>query len=650
MTVQKPGDNTNNGKQGGTTMSEAFSDAGKQSVGSGEQAQRGSASRPSGSQAGGRANGRRPGLAEINTAWGRPVSRRTSGEAVKALDVAIRNEMAASIDEQYKDSFKLLILNNQTNQTLLSSLLLVLNVQDAKGTNHSLVFNLAVEGSGPRRDSRFVPINGTQVEIEWVPGDTAAEAHTWTKIENFLSEQYGRQTVLHYVGAMVLPIELSPEDEAHIHSIVFTATQALYTAMENDVTQTESPISVSMLDNGATMSATLDYNPAPMANAVGLPVRNDLQITLKGLIQGQQSQTGYDQPIDLTRVSGYIDLLFAEQQPPAFGQQPPTQRYYPRYVMTLLDSEVDAITPELQLLSLSTATLLARNMQWGAAFAPRFNIAGGQDLRDIGALGYEVNLSPDPNAPREKFDTKSQSFGLPQLATLLGTTIFDQLVYSLDIDEAGELTWLHQVFLAAAGGNADAYQSIIDSANNLTDGHFARLWQGGPIVVDDSNRIHTGYFTGNDGLKHDVREIDYLAMLNLMGHQDLSVVVQWSDSFLNSAIPEPVRVETRARILKSLLNDFKHKGFARRVNFTPEFLTALAQACANAGLGIRQQNTFQVFTGAAGRGAFAGAQFGVNGQQVGSMFNFGQQPGYGGGFRGFGPSTYGRFGMGGSNV
>lgn len=639
MTVQKPGDN--NANQTGTSMGEAFRSAGEKSVGSGENAQRGQ-TRSSGAQAAGR-GAARPSLNNINIAYSRPLSRRSSGADVKAFEVAIRKEMN-DIAGDMKDNFALYVLNNTANQTLLSSILLCLNVQDAKGANHSLVFNLIVEGSGPRRDSRFIPINGQQVEIEWTPGDVAAEPHTWQKIELFLNEQLGRNVQFHYVGALVLPLELSSEDEAHLHQVVFNATQALYTAMENDVTQAEAPISVSMIDNNAQMSATLDYNPAPLTNAVGLPVRNDLSIVLRGTMQGQQGSQGYDQPIDLTRVAGFVDLVYAEQQPPAFGQQPPTQRYYPRYVMTLLDSEVDAITPELQLLSLSTATLLARNMQWGAAFAPRYNIAGGQDLRDIGAIGYEVGLSPDPQAPRERFDTKSQSFGLPQLAQLLGTTVYDQLVYSLDIDEAGELTWLHQVFLAAASGNMDAYQSIVDSANNLTDQHFGRLWNGGPIVVDDQNRIHTGYFNGNDGLKHDVREIDYVAMLNLLGHQDMGVVLQWSDSFLNTSIPEPMRVETRSRILKSLLNDYKHKGFARRVNFTPEFLGALAQACANAGLGIRQQNTFQVFSGATGRGAFAGQQFGLGAAQAGSMFNFGTQPGYGGGFRGFGPGTYGRFG------
>jgi hypothetical protein len=650
MTVSKPGDNGNNSNesQKGSTMNEAFdSTKAAGSVGNGEQAQAGRSQRTAGAapNAQARRSPRQFTVMDINSQFGRPISRRSSGEAVQAFEKAFRKEIDASMGDNYKDSFSLHVLNNATNQTLLSSILVVLAVQAADGTTHGLVFNLIVEGSGSRRDNKTININGQNVEIEWVPGDVASDKILWDKITLLLNDAFGREMVLHYTGAMVLPTTLSSEDSDHIHRIMHATTQALFTAMETEVTEDEVAISVRMIDNNAQISANLDYMPAPMTNVVGQPVRNDLQITLKGQMVGTAQQGYGDVPIDLTRAAGFIDLTYAEKPTPVFGQPPVTQSYYPRVVLTHLDSEVDAMTPELQILGLSTTTLLARQMQWGAAFAPRYGLNTVRDLRDIGAIGYEVNLSPDPNAKPERLDTKSQAFGLPQLAQVLGVAVFDSLIFSLDIEETGEMSWLQQVFLAASRGNTDAYAAIVDATNNLTDHQFGRIWQGGAIVIDDENRIPLGWYKGEDGNLHDLRDIDYLAMLNLYGDKDMSVVTAWSDTFLNKAIPEPVRLEQRLRILKGVLlgSDFKVTGFAQRVNFAPEFLIAVATACASAGLAIRQTNVFAAFTGQGGRGAFAGSQLGLQGQQVNAMFSYGAQGAGYGAFRGFNAPAYGRF-------
>lgn len=643
MTVQKPGDN-NEQQHNETTLGGAFGAGG---VGNGEQAQTGRQNhqRQSG---GGRSGGGRPrqqSVLDINTSFARPVSRRTSGEQVVAFEKALRKEIDASMGENYRDNFNLLVLNNATNQTLLSSILVVLAVK-VEQVEHALVFNLIVEGSGPRRDNKIIPINGQNVEVEWVPGDVAGDRVLWDKIVTLVNQSYGREMVTHYVGATVLPVELSAEDADHIHRVVFVTTQALFTAMENEVIGSKEFITVEIVEKNTTVSATLDPTPAPMTNAVGQPVRNDIQITLRGTVAGAQNQGGYNDSIDLTRVAGFVDLVYAEKPAPVYGQPPVTQSYYPRYVMTHLDSEVDAITPELSLLALSSATLLARNMQWAAAFQPRYGLIGKENLRDIGAIGFECNISGSADAKPERIDTESQSFGLPQLAQLLSATVHDNLAFSLDVEEVGEMTWLQQMFLAAAYGDTDAYMAIVEASNNLTLGHFGRGWNNNaPIVFPDNNRIHLGWYKDPTGQVRDIREIDYLAMLNLWGSQDLNVAVQWSDTFLKLDRPDVVRLETRTRILKNILTqaDFRIKGFANRVNFAPEFLGHLANSCAAAGLSIRQNNPFQAFTGTGGRGVFAGGQLGVNGQQIGAMFNYGAGNNYGT-FRGFSGPSYGRFG------
>ena len=636
------------GQEGGNkpdaTMSQAFSQAGisPETVRGGNAGQASAAPNQSNQQAprGARQSGR-PSIMEVNSLLRRPVSRKQTGEMVQAYERAIRKQIEDSMGGNYKDNFQLHVLDNNTNMLAMSVILLCFAVQD-KGSTYLGVYSLVVEGSSGRLNPRFINIGNMNVEIETTAGDIV-DRTLWDKITTFLNETYGQKLSLLNAGAMVLPVELSADDESHIHRVVYMATQALYTVMEEEFLEAEKPLSVSMVDNGASLSAILDYNPGDTDTATGLPVRSNVSVVLRGsMAGGQATQTPHEQVRELTRTDAYIDLVWAEPPQQQWGQPPVTQRYFPRVVITRLDSEVDAITPELQLLALSTSTLLSKNNAWGGVFLPRYDVGSGPDLRDIGAIGYEVNLTPDANAKPERIDTKSEQFGKPQLFQLLSMAVHDALIYSMDVEEVGELSWLHQVFIAAANGNTDAYNSIVQSANNLTEGHFARMWQGGPITVDDMNRVHLGYYTDLRGQRRDIRDIDYLALLNLIGEKDMPTVINWSRTFDDVQTPLEIRLEQRAKILKGLLNDLHIKGYARRVTFTPEFITTLNNAAVAAGLVIRPGNLYSDFSGQVGRGTYNAQAFAVGGAAGQGLFNY-TQPGYGN-YRGVGNTFFGRFG------
>lgn len=597
--------------------------------------------------------GRRSSIMDINSLMSRPMSRRSTGEITLQFQDALGKLMERNFKQGFDNAFQLLVLDNNVANVGPLSTLLCCFYEMHNGQHYAAVYSLLVEGSADELQAKTYNIGGRNVSIDTVAGDVFTD-HLWGKISDHVQNNAGRKMTVLDAGVMVLPRELSHEDEGHLRDVLFNASQACFTVMEHEVGGKESPFTVSMVNGSDTSltaklsySSTNDLGAGQSETATRQPIRSDVRISLQGGLNQQFTETGFEQTRELTSVDGFVDLVYSPQQggqPVMMGQQQgqPTQSYYPRLVITRMDTQVDANTMELQLMALAQSTLMSRNMAWAGAFRPDHEVKG-LDLRDIGAVGYEVNLTGDPQAKPEKVDTKAKSFDINALYQLISMSINDVLLYSMDVEEVGELSWIHQAFIAAANGNVDAHQMIVDSANTLTNGAFGRHFQGGQIAADDQNRVHLGYYKDSKGNMRDLRDIDYLALLNISGKDDPATVAKWGETFDNTDIPLEIRLEERGNILKGVLGNNVHiKGYARRITFNPNFLIALNTACLEAGLNIRPHNTVQEFTGGQARGNFNAAQFGVSGQSVTGLFNAQQNP-WGGQQQGF-ANFQGRYG------
>ena len=634
--------------QSGSTPNTTMSDA-LQRAGAGQQSFNQQQNQQGQQQSAGR-TGRtgRASIMGVNALAGRAIRRSSAGEAVLGYKKALDKVLDSNIeDKNQRNAFNIIVADASTAMIALSTLAATYEVNH-NGTRHVAVCALVVEASGPKPAPRYITIGNTPVEIEQTAGDTV-NPELWEKLTLLLGNHFGK-AVFHNAGAMVLPKTLSPEDEAHMHEIVFSVGQALQAVIENDVTGEGLPISVSMVDQGSNVSASIDYNPAEVENALGQPLRSNLSITTRASMNQGSNTSLHEQQLDLTRVDGFIDLIYAVPQQPMAPinpylpqhQQVLTQRYLPRFVITRLDSQVDAQTLELSLLSLASATLVSRQMAWAGVFLPRFNVSG-QDLRDIGAIGYEVNLTNDPSAQPEPIPTKSETFGRRELYQLLQATISDSVVYSLDVEETGPQAWINQTFIAAANGIQPAYQAIVDAANNLTDGRFGQIWQGEPIAQDDQNRIHQAYYLDSQGRRCDSRDLDYVAMLNLLGGKDMTKFHEWVATFEDVNVPLEMRLHTRQRILQALVPDLQIVGFYRRITFMANFIAALETSIQQAGLVIRPNNVQVIEGPATQRGQFNTQAFAVNPQVGAGLFAYQTQP-YGNYRGGMGQPFTGRFG------
>lgn len=578
---------------------------------------------------------------QLNNRLSRPVERRTTGETVakytKALQADAKASFEASGNPKIAEDFRFVMLDADQDQVALSAIL-VTYFQSHQGKQAVGVYTLVVEGSSsnPLREKRVDNIYGRRVETDITAGDVFDEV-MWERINGKVKSIYGSAVNVLNCDAMAIPVELDPENAVKIHELFFNAAGALFTIMDVELGKTQPPFCANWVDRDAQKYASLDYNPRPITNAVGLPVRSDLAITMTVSKSSGNQNDLHERSLMLSRIDGFVDLTYGapDMQPVGYGQMVQgTQTYYPRFIITRADTgAADAITPELHLLAISTASMLWSNRAWMAAFLPKYELPEDLKLmRDFGAVGYEVNLTGDPQSPPQRIDTHADTFTTASLQQLIQTTVRDRLIISMDIEERGATSWLSGMYIGAAQGDPDANRQLIKALDNLTDGNFSRIYNSRPnngqILRDDQNRIELGYWKAKNGELRDNRDFDYLAVLNLLGHQDPKAIVNWAGTFDNLEIPREMRTEQRAQMIQNLSHmSFRPKGYARRLTWSPEALAALNEGCAAVGLIVSPKNISAEFAGTGARAQYDAmglAYQSAMGPQA--MFTYGTDP------------------------
>lgn len=556
------------------------------------------------------------------------------------------------------DMYSVQILDNERSRSYFSVVLVTKAVR-AEGRPVVATFGLLIESSAKKLPPRLFTIGNQQHSLQTAPSD-AVDDDLFELITSHLKNEFGNDAAVAVVGVQVLPTEFSMGDDANsnaLDALLFNATQALSTEMVKGGIIDERPADARLIARNGQAVIGRDTDPPPLYDAAGLPIRSDLSISLRQVTDQNQSvwkPNAVSQP-DLTRLEGYIDLDYHEPQLQAnnpYGQGginplEATRRYIPRFVITRMDVLTKAITPEMVLLALSTAAFAGYNNAWLEAFRPRPS-KDDVNLRDISAIGYEVNLTGADEPERLPLPGASD---MGKFYQMLSMAIKPDLLLSIDIDEAGEQSWMLQDLYAAARGNVNGIQNLITAADRLTDGVFSQQWDPKErIAVDEDNRIALGYWVDKRGEKRDLRELDYVAMLNLVGAKEIGRLHDRSATFYNNTgEPQELRLERRERIDREVLPTYTLKGWARRIVINPQFVVTLANALAVAGLVPRPSDSITDLTGQTVRGNYTTASMAMNFNNAGiNFFSAGRSGlsgvsglgaasmGHYGGFRGFG--------------
>lgn len=487
----------------------------------------------------------------------------------------------------------LAIDNSKETALYLSGIVVAVRNADDKSMGVSY-HTLLLEGSAEPMQPRVVNWNGQQIIEDKVAGDVLDD--TYRQVVHAIVRRAFPDQEARANSGQVVPRHFNWEDEERVRELGVNAVYPDVTDLEVHHPQF-ADVDLTTWSRDASLQVQINFNEPDKIDYSGLPVRNSIAITLSAIDNSKKNSQDINTQERTKRIAqlgGFIDLLWAPDQnaqnPYGLQQQGPQYKFSPRFVMTNLENLM-RMTPASQLLAMVNALTLRENNNWFPYYQPRQGGTGPNkvDLRDIGAINFEANIFNEQSGYGTRIDTKAATFGNMDLGRLLSSAIRPTMTYSLDVSECGGDTWYNEIFAAAAAGSPAAQAEIIEAANVLTGGFFARHWTSNesPVIVND-DRIHLGKYIGGDGQPHDIREIDYLAVLNLMGDTDPAAAQAWSDTFLRTDFPLGKRLQERKKMIQELIRgDVTFTGFARRVTFNGRFLEAYAIACREAGMDVR---------------------------------------------------------------
>lgn len=559
-----------------------------------------------GAQAGAQAQAPHQSAGGLRRAMGRfagPMSRQPQSEILAQLEKALRDEFTSSVTMKSVDWEILPLDYKNTSHISASSILVIISEKDNPKVRayHALV----LESDSAQQVERVENYNGSQYDVQKVTGDLVDGvmiAYWNSKVQDMYP-----QSEIRYADAEVVPRDFNIVDKAVLRSVAANASTAAYTELITHSSKFEY-INLALVGKDTTLQTRTNHNQQEVTDMLGFPVRADFQIDFRSVPTQQQGQgANYTENVERVEtyatVSGFLNLNYdpvVDQSNPWQAAQPrtpdQTQLYTAQLVLTSVES-LDEINNAMQLLALSTSfSLLDQSQPYlqnllPAHLAPSsFSTRrAGFDPKDVGALNYEAKM-PDAQGIVDRVNTTdAATFGEREFYMYSAALIRRGAALSMDINECGPDTWSNRIFMAARQQNGEAYNALVGAAQAMTNGNFMNVFQktSGQILTGNVDRIHTGYYFDNENVKHDLRNIDLLWMLNRFGKDNPNVGREWTETFTNFSRPAFVNLAIRRKMIEACASNVVFTGFAQRVTFHSDFISSLDQGIALTGLQVR---------------------------------------------------------------
>ena len=523
-----------------------------------------------------------------------PLSRGVGSEALQAIKEALIEELK-SAEQTYEMS---VITVDRAAETKLDFSALVICLRDKSALTEGVGYHtLLIEGSGEELNTNTENVNGRQVEVFHPTSDACDSVVNNIVMQKIKAAFPGIPAFM--ADFCVVPRSFNPKDKNAIHNLTVNAGLA---AMTEVSIHKRGFLDMNWASSAkdSSLKADLIITSEQIEDCVGNPIRSDVRVNLSSKLNtntqgGAQNtiNTG-DMVTKISTLGGFVDLVFSPVSPQAntynaYAPQIPTatQKYLPRFVITNFES-MFLSTHSAQLLSILTSFAVRNDNNWIQAFRQIPQAGGKIDMHDIGGVGYEMNFEGNQTGFGKRVNTSADAFRPENLGQLVSAAISPDLVISLDVPEAGAQSWYTGLFSAASTGmDQRAINAVISAANQLTNGAFVNNFKpGSSIFVGQPERVHLGYYIDENGAKRDLRDIDYLAVCNLCGEREPSVITLWSNTFTRLDIDIRIRLADRKRIISSLKPSAVFTGFANRVTFTREFMDALVISCNAVGVAM----------------------------------------------------------------
>jgi hypothetical protein len=541
------------------------------------------------------------------------MSRAATSQAMRAIVEVIDKISEGEQDQPVKFTFS--ALDGEKEGLLISALVVAATLKNAQTNekfvaHHTLLLAATARGANAVEQSFG---NGIKYERLVVAAD-AYDAVMRARINEVIGAQFPGYQMID-ADATVVPADLDLRSEEAVRNVIANATTAASTLLASVIAQDGWVINAEVLQQ--TFQNEIKSSYAHFADLTGQPVRGDVVLEmsmLTGKNQNQQNSGEFQYNTSqakrlITQITGYIDLISTPQIPQnAFGfganaglvsKAEEMKIFTPRLVITNVDTEEAAELPVI-LQGLATTQALYNDGRWvGALIAQHKNGAqhaeGGVNIRDLSAIGLEAPQMVPPGymggeLPKaQRLPLTSAVAGDAMLGAAVQTYFHQDLLISMDVPECGASSWITSPFAAAARGDQNAIRDIFEAADLLTGGKFTPIYKannGGQMkapIYNDNMYVNLGFYNSAQG-KRDIRDGDYLAVLNATGDSELETINDWANLQANAEVDPMFRLTETRRIQQNLFNEMTITGRAVRITFNPAFIYSLAAAVFEAGL------------------------------------------------------------------
>lgn len=550
----------------------------------------------------------------------RPLSRSAGSVRAKELATAIEKELKAGLNQDGVSTWAVQILDaSQLN--LPTSAVVLLQTVVAENTDHIAMYSFMIDGPDIRLSPRVDKVDGRPYETPVVIGDIYNSQDYITRAEELVKQARPNKTInLVDAGASVFPATYSIEQHGGVWDLLYKATMALFNTMNNQVDLATEPAYTLAGRSAATeqLVGRLNFSGEKYIDEVGHPQRHDVVIEMDS-VRHQAGRDFSGNSSNVTKVAGFMEPVYAQPDP----QNPANnQPFLNQFVITQLASGYDAIETEMTILALVTATMVQVRNGWADAYLPRYANQGKElNYRDVGALGFCMQDA-------KRIDTKAASFKENFGQFMRDYFRLNQgVIFSMDIPEVGPDAFITDIFRAAAGGNGNAIAALTQACDNLTGGVYsqkvAQYGGGFPMFIDTGNRIHNGFYVNEAGELRDIRDIDMLAVANVLGKTNPQALVDYADSYVASTGQAAVRMSKRLAIIDDVLQGRQViTGYSGRYIIGPKWLQIISEACQACNLVVNPANMVHGLGSGAVLGGYDYAAFAAGGAG-GGVFNGG---------------------------
>ena len=448
---------------------------------------------------------------------------------------------------------------------------------------------LMIEKTGDYPEKLIENVNGIRYEITRTPADALDDRYV-LQAKKAVADQLGIDinSIVITDGTLV-PNEFDVNSESQIEDLLRNTINAVMA--ENAIrVQDYKGINLADLtsDGNGKFFVNMFFNgdKTSYLDQSGMPVRQDICIGLTYKANhngGNRSVNQGADTVEIVRTYGYIDF---EWTGPAqgVGGFPTTQRYVPNFIITHMDSAV-ALTPDILALGVASVVTMNEDLNWMQSYRSVPTRKGEIDYNDIGALNIEGNIEGSATGFGKLYDTKSKSFSLVEMNTLVQTLVRPNMMVSIDVPKAGPDTWFTSVFkYIRFNGVKEAYERVNSALAYLTNGAFVH--NNIPMFTDVTNKIHGGFYRTKDGFE-DLRHLSsYLAVANYVNatNQAPAIISQYTNTLYNAAIPTELRAAERKKMLDEMSGGTAvYKQHYDRLTFTGMFLSNLVGSLRSVG-------------------------------------------------------------------